>query len=104
MVGCGWKGFIGFVRRVRRFARQVGILGQQFLCAFAIGTKDRCWLGLSASVGLSWPILNRLLNGFAAMPLLAGDLPIAFLFKVGSPGSAFPCFHGSVPHASYRSS
>jgi hypothetical protein len=70
--------FVDLVRGVLLFAGQMGILGQQLICALPIGTEDRCWLGPSESVGLGWPILNRLIDGFAGMSLLAGDLPLAF--------------------------
>jgi hypothetical protein len=96
------QAFVDLVRGVLLFAGQMAILGQQFICAFTIGTEDRCRLGLSESVGLGWPILNRLIDGFAGMSLLAGDLPLAFPFEVVGPANAFVFFHGNHLQFSYR--
>jgi hypothetical protein len=96
------QAFIDLVRRVLLFARQLGILGQQLICSRALRTEDRRWLGLSEPVGLGWPILNRLIDGFARMPLLAGDLPLAFPFEVVGPANALVFFHGNHLQFSYR--
>lgn len=94
--------FIDLVRRVLLLAREVGVLGQQFICPSSIRTEHRRWLGLSEPLGLDWPVLNRLSDGFAGMPLLAGDLPLAFPFEVVGPANAFVFFHGNHLQFSYR--
>src|SRR5581483_216641 len=94
--------FIDLVCRVLLLAWQVDILGQQLICTFTIGTEDRCWLRFAQPVGLRWPILNGFINRFAGMSLFAGDLPLAFLFKVVSPTNGFVFFHGNHLQFSYR--
>src|SRR6266487_444554 len=94
--------FINLVCRVLLLAWQVGILGQQRVGTFTIGTKDRCWLRFAQSVGLGWPILNGFINRFAGMSLLTGDLSLALLFKVVSPTNGFVFFHGNHLQFSYR--
>ncbi len=102
LVALRLEDFKDLVRGVLLLAGKMVILGEQRVRSRLEGTEHRCSFRLAESVGLRRQILDRLVNGFAGVPLFARNLPLAFPVEVEGSANGFSFFHGNHLQFSYR--